>query len=474
MSANEGVKGSPGEWLALMTRAEEACRTGDVQSAIRQCGELEALLAGRGHPLETHLLARIERVRDASRVASDGADALPVLPDLHVDDSTQAKAAREERARLKQDQRTQWESALALQLDRGESWQPPPLRDRPWSAVPAEADVARDNAVCRLALREALTALSDHDAPPLRVCEAHPEFDVAEALTQLLQGHGGSRRLARNGMTTLGTLEAASRALIVSPHPKHRERPLWAWQREALVAWTSHGRRGVVEAVTGTGKTRVGVEAIRDALAHGMGAVVSVPGKSLMDQWFDALDILGIRVDRLGDNMRGEAADGKVLVGIVHSLARHPPRPSVARNCLLVVDECHRSGAETFAKSLLDEYPHRLGLTATFERGDYGMLPLKQFFGGGPVFRIGYQRAIQDNVVAHYAVATIGVDFTPLEREVYQDAEDRCRTSRRWLIANGVTPRPFGEYMAEVARISKDPEDRRSSCARDYLVGRRF
>src|SRR5688500_13708645 len=32
-----------------------------------------------------------------------------------------------------------------------------------------------------------------------------------------------------------------------------------AWQQEALTQWVRNGRRGVVEAVTGTGKTAVGV-----------------------------------------------------------------------------------------------------------------------------------------------------------------------------------------------------------------------
>ena len=33
---------------------------------------------------------------------------------------------------------------------------------------------------------------------------------------------------------------------------------LYAWQAEALQAWSDAGRTGIVEAVTGTGKTRVG------------------------------------------------------------------------------------------------------------------------------------------------------------------------------------------------------------------------
>ena len=60
---------------------------------------------------------------------------------------------------------------------------------------------------------------------------------------------------------------------------------LYAWQQQALVAWKSEGHRGVVEAVTGTGKTRVGIVAIRDSLAAGGFVHVLVPSIDLQDQW---------------------------------------------------------------------------------------------------------------------------------------------------------------------------------------------
>ena len=58
------------------------------------------------------------------------------------------------------------------------------------------------------------------------------------------------------------------------PHQTGRSRSLRVctelrtWQREALDAWSRHGRYGVIEAVTGTGKWRVGIEALREALCR--------------------------------------------------------------------------------------------------------------------------------------------------------------------------------------------------------------
>ncbi|MEV1328532.1 DEAD/DEAH box helicase family protein [Micromonospora costi] len=49
-----------------------------------------------------------------------------------------------------------------------------------------------------------------------------------------------------------------------------------AWQIEALAAWRAHGRQGVVEAVTGTGKTTVGVLAAAAAVDAGERVMVLV------------------------------------------------------------------------------------------------------------------------------------------------------------------------------------------------------
>jgi len=41
---------------------------------------------------------------------------------------------------------------------------------------------------------------------------------------------------------------------------------LYEWQQQALQAWKHHNFQGVIEAVTGAGKTRVGIAAIAQAL----------------------------------------------------------------------------------------------------------------------------------------------------------------------------------------------------------------
>ena len=80
-----------------------------------------------------------------------------------------------------------------------------------------------------------------------------------------------------------------------------QSRELYRWQLDALAAWLRCGRRGVIEAVTGSGKTDVAIAAITDALDRKLFVLVVVPSRVLMEQWqADAADcLLAITLARL-------------------------------------------------------------------------------------------------------------------------------------------------------------------------------
>jgi len=52
---------------------------------------------------------------------------------------------------------------------------------------------------------------------------------------------------------------------------------LWPWQRAALSAWKAAGRKGVVEAVAGTGKSLAGAAAIHSALERAISLPLRAP-----------------------------------------------------------------------------------------------------------------------------------------------------------------------------------------------------
>ena len=123
---------------------------------------------------------------------------------------------------------------------------------------------------------------------------------------------------------------------------------LYAWQQEALDSWRCRGSRGVVEAVTGTGKTMLGVAATRDELAAGGQVCVLVPTTELLVQWRHVLDQHlppRTRVGLLGGGHHGDLGRDDVLVAVVNSARAADLRPRRPGG-LLVADECHRYGTD--------------------------------------------------------------------------------------------------------------------------------
>ena len=246
--------------------------------------------------------------------------------------------------------------------------------------------------------------------------------------------------------------------------------PLREWQERALHSWCSHGRQGVVQAVTGTGKSRVGVEAIKEALAHDFSVVVVVPTIDLVEQWIRTLNVAKVvGVGASADGRRATFTTHRVVVGTVQSLYLAPPSRHDGK-VLVVADECHRYGAEQWGKVLDPTYRRRLGLTATFERNDDGIKGLLEYFGGTPVFEIGFREAIDQKVVAHYDVKLLGVDLTQAERADYDEADELLRDSRNRLLSAGFPDEPFGAFLHEVQKTAEHDDDPTiEDAARRYL-----
>src|SRR4051794_38933495 len=199
---------------------------------------------------------------------------------------------------------------------------------------------------------------------------------------------------------------------------REQDRELYRWQLDALVSWLRCGRRGVVEAVTGSGKTDVAIAAAADALRRGRFVLVVVPSRVLMEQWHGRLTaaLPGARIGRLGDSDKDLPASCDVLVATRHSAAAYKPVPGAGAGGLLIADECHGLGGATLRRAMLRQYDERLGLTATLERRDNGVTELLLPYFGGICHRYGFEQAIDDGVCAPPRGALVGVELSVDER----------------------------------------------------------
>ncbi len=278
---------------------------------------------------------------------------------------------------------------------------------------------------------------------------------------------------ARTGPATArATGPATARVTVPGAVPAVGRVPeLYRWQAEALDAWRGRGGRGVVEAVTGTGKTMIGIAAAAEELARGGQVLVLVPTRELLDQWTSELKNRGsahARIGRLGGGHREDLGRCDVVVAVVNSARDADLRPRRPGG-LLVADECHRYGSDGNRVALADGFVRRLGLSATYARADEGHLAWLDPYFGGTCFRMGYRRAIHDGVVAPFTVALLGVEFSPVERAEYDELTVAMSAARAKLIASGLVPaEPVGAFFTAVARLARGAEDS-AGIARRYL-----
>ncbi len=276
----------------------------------------------------------------------------------------------------------------------------------------------------------------------------------------------------------LGEPEPAPPADAVAGDGRQRlaDLELRDWQVRALAAWSATCR-GVVEAVTGTGKTRLALAAIATVLARGGRCLVIVPTLELQEQWNRELRALvpGARIGRLGGGGDDDLHGCDVLVATPHSAAAVPVDLPAGVTGLLVADEAHRYGAPHWAAALHEAFDLRLALTATYERGDEGIEDVLRPYFGEVVFRYGLSDAVADGSIAPFRIALVGVPLAADEQERHDAFEARIRRLHHQLVGvHGLSKEPAARFAAVTAIIAEADRTGRQgpqvAACREYLA----
>lgn len=176
-------------------------------------------------------------------------------------------------------------------------------------------------------------------------------------------------------------------------------------QQKVIDRWVKAGRKGTLEAVTGFGKTFVGLLILQDLNEnlHGGTAIVVVPTVNLKDQWEKQINDLGI-------------VNTSVLV--INTAVRF------RMECdLLILDEVHNYTSDIF-RNIFDnvKYRHILGLTATLERDDARHFIVEQY---APVIdTVTLKEAVASGYVSKFSVINIGLRMSEQEEIAYKKITD--------------------------------------------------
>lgn len=239
------------------------------------------------------------------------------------------------------------------------------------------------------------------------------------------------------------------------------KKELYQWQEECLERWFANDGRGMVQAVTGSGKTLLALtaaERLERGLNQRLHIKIVVPTAALMKQWNDTLreflsgsygegakrEVMQGKIGLRGGGNKGRR-DCKYMIYVINSA-----RYELARQILeelregeavfLIADECHRY--ESGQNKLIFEFmpyikPYKerffsMGLSATLPSGQ-GRKYLASVLGG-KIYSYGMEEAVVHRTVCAYDIYHIRLPFEKGEKEEYEDMTERMKILYRRLL----------------------------------------
>ncbi|MBQ0072412.1 MAG: DEAD/DEAH box helicase [Spirochaetales bacterium] len=209
----------------------------------------------------------------------------------------------------------------------------------------------------------------------------------------------------------------------------------YRWQEQCLALWDDAHGHGLVEAITGAGKTHLALEAIRrvQKVYTRLKVFVLVPQIALAQQWRVSFLRGGWLAEELSIHSSRNTPSEKASVQIyVINSARFTLSKALLEAqeqgfmTFLVADECHHySSKENYRAFEFHSSPRfsskhyrSLGLTAT--ASDKDMQKLLTVIGP-KIYHYSLEDGLRDAVIAPFYLYNIAIQLCPAEQEAYDD-----------------------------------------------------
>lgn len=223
-----------------------------------------------------------------------------------------------------------------------------------------------------------------------------------------------------------------------------KDKDLYDYQKDAIRSWQENDYCGIFDMATGTGKTLTGLGAISTLSEHlndKLAVIIICPYQHLVEQWVE--DIVKFNINPIIGYSSSFQKDWKLrLEKAIRDQKLRQEKSffcfictnatfkgnyvqtqlnKIKSDILIVVDEAHNVGAQSFLKLLDDRFKYRLALSATIERhGDEdGTAFLYEFFGKKCI-EYTLERAIAENKLTPYKYYPVVVYLSEEELETYE------------------------------------------------------
>ena len=256
------------------------------------------------------------------------------------------------------------------------------------------------------------------------------------------------------------------------------------WQSECLDLWAKNRYRGIVNAVTGSGKTFLALEAakrLEAAAGRKLRVKIVVPKDFLASQWKKEIRRRpGVKASDIG-MFSGKHKDNhrKYMIYVVNSARYNLARHILAdfKNgyaVLLIADECHRYGSDENNR-IFDFYAvmgknapyYSLGLSATPEIVDFRAISVPL---GREIYSYSLGSALKDRIISRFILFSIGLTFKSDEFFEYEELSRELSNNLGKLYSkhpelHGIS---HGRFFAALQKLIKH-EDETAQLAKNAL-----
>lgn len=247
---------------------------------------------------------------------------------------------------------------------------------------------------------------------------------------------------------------------------------LWDWQVRALNKWQDAKHVGVITAITGSGKTRVGIAALEAHINKGWQILILVHKIVLQEQWIEEItSLLGPsyskRIGRVGNGFNDSFNQYDIIVAMVQTECKNPSQLKAGKKGLIIADECHHYNASVWFAALQNRFIRRLGLTATLDPDDAGKQNdnLITYFGRDPVYELEFGEAIDDDIISHFNITFVGTKLSAKESKEYETSQKKMDELFGKLnkLYDSKRDGKFFEFISRLAKHGSYPANFRAS-----------
>ena len=260
------------------------------------------------------------------------------------------------------------------------------------------------------------------------------------------------------------------------------KKQLLPWQISCLKQWEKNHYKGIVNVVTGAGKTILAIAAIEQLRKiRPLKIKIVVPKIFLMYQWHSVLrQELKISRESIGffSGAYKSTAGKDIMIYVINSardsLARHIIEDVNHNNSvLLIADECHHYGSKENARifGYISHLPDSgsiftLGLSATPWCKNYHEVLIPAL--GEEIYRFGFLDALKANIISKFSLFNISVSFNPMEKDTYDTISNQLFYTLHQLekICPDMSKKISGDFFATLQDLTNHPNPEIAELAR--------